>query len=715
MDFLWAAVFYGLAAYWVWRIPFFRNCGISPLERQVLLALKMMAATALYGVYAFYYGDRNTSDALRFFDDAAIIHRLWATDASTWAGVVFGFNTESAAATALTDTLSHWHRERFTGILNDNRLMIRLNALIMIFSRGNYYIHMVVMMFLSFIGLTGIYRGLQQYLPLLNRRVLMSAVFLLPGVWFWSSGVLKEALMFFVLGLQFHFLVRWVKSENMRASALGFVLLIPAGMMVKPYVFLIFWMVSAWLFVSYFYQHRLVFSWITFHLLLAICILGIDAVWDGKLLALLVQKQHDFIALSTVPGTGSAFSLLPLQSDWMSVVLLLPTALANALLRPMIWEAHNPPALMAAIENTGILVLMAVAFLFRKRGLRQEKDMFLIALGFSVWLFALAGLTTPVAGALVRYKIPALPFLVAVLLAYVDVPRLKAAMRLGVFLPLFLLFSCIKPEKADHIIHNADIRYCDPAGQGIWREARAEAAAYKNNILLERGAQHQILNKYGADLYVDMQGRPVFLPRVQVLYLNQNTASDTSSVFCLALNADPSDLDIQGMASKNTTYFLNSGNRALQYLSKYGAMDTAGRKLGGMSVSLSDSGWSHTLKVCALLGYRVHLYQLSAHDTSLLQQTLHHALQGPNDRRWIIEIPCDAPDAFVSLAAQFSLIPLLRDTCRLELKKRSAEANKSILVYPAPKTNNPVYSLHSYTGLMALFEDSLAMGWKILE
>jgi hypothetical protein len=712
MEMCYAFVYYILIALVVWRMPFFGNSGLSWWQLQILLALKMAAGIALYGVYAFYYGDRNTSDALRFFDDAAIIHRLFPTDFSTWAGIVFGWDTHSPAAVQITDTLSHWHRERFTGLLNDNRLMIRLNALIMLFSRGNYYIHMVVMVFLSFAGLTGIFRGLAHYLPTLSRRWLMAAVFLLPGVWFWSSGVLKEGLMFCVLGLQFHFLIRVLSRQNTRTAIFGFALLMPSGMMVKPYVFIIFWAMSTWLLISNFYQHRLVFSWILFHLLASVLVLGTDTLLDHRLLELLVQKQHDFIAVAQAQNAGSAFTLLPLDTDWASVFVMLPTALYNTLLRPMIWEAHNPLALLTAIENTGILLLLILAVVFRRRGLKSEKEMFLFALGFAMWLFALAGLTTPIAGALVRYKVPVLPFLIPVLLSCLDVNRLRSILRLSAILPFLFFFSCIKPEKADLVIHNADIRYFDPAeSKGKWGEVSAEAAAYSKNVLIERGPEHQIMNRYLADTYRDMKKRTLFLPSVQVLDFGTDSTVDVDAHYVLGWQASVKNGHRPFLKEGYKTLFYSAQPDAVQHLSRDGARGPDGSRLNGLSVNLADTGWERTLRLCALLGFGVHLRNADSTDTLQLQTLLQAALEGPNDRRWLIEIPCHAPDFLLRCISKYSLIPIVDATCDSDFQWRCAQVNRTLIIKPSPLPCNPRYTLHTYSCLMAMGKDSLAMGY----
>ena len=56
--------------------------------------------------------------------------------------------------------IEKWGRADITGdfFLNDNRTPIRINAIIMLFSFGNYAVHAFVMLMISFIGQFAFYK-----------------------------------------------------------------------------------------------------------------------------------------------------------------------------------------------------------------------------------------------------------------------------------------------------------------------------------------------------------------------------------------------------------------------------------------------------------------------------------------------------------------------------------------------------------------------------
>jgi len=78
--------------------------------------------------------------------------------------------------------------------------MIILNAILHLFSFGNFYVHIVFFCFFSFLGLTGLFKAFSKHFPS-NTWRLVFGIFLVPTVLFWTSTALKETLAIGILGL----------------------------------------------------------------------------------------------------------------------------------------------------------------------------------------------------------------------------------------------------------------------------------------------------------------------------------------------------------------------------------------------------------------------------------------------------------------------------------------------------------------------------------
>jgi len=115
--------------------------------------------------------------------------------------------------------------------------------------------------------------------------------------------------------------------------------------------------------------------------------------------------------------TKSQVFLPSLDSSWKSYCKAIPYALFNILFQP-VNPGNNPLYWLALAENCFILVLLLYCFWPPLPFLTWTRSpLYLLAVYFVVGSLVLIGLTTPVAGALMRYKIPALPFLFSLILA----------------------------------------------------------------------------------------------------------------------------------------------------------------------------------------------------------------------------------------------------------------------------------------------------------
>jgi hypothetical protein len=124
--------------------------------------------------------------------------------------------------------------------------------------------------------------------------------------------------------------------------------------------------------------------------------------------------------------SGSMLYTPDLQPNFLSFLQAAPIALANVLCRPFIGESFSPVVLMASLENLLLLAGIFFAVMRRRKLHFEQKNLLIFAIGFVVLLFVIIGWVTPVMGAIVRYKVPALPFLgmLIVLVADVKLPSL---------------------------------------------------------------------------------------------------------------------------------------------------------------------------------------------------------------------------------------------------------------------------------------------------
>lgn len=122
-------------------------------------------------------------------------------------------------------------------------------------------------------------------------------------------------------------------------------------------------------------------------------------------------------------AAGSFIKIPVLDGTFLSILENSPAAFATIYFRPFIFESKNPMMMLAAIENSLIILIALTCIFFCYRNIPVRHLLYLCII-VVVLLFSLIGLTTPILGAAVRYKIPALPFLLIALLLILDKDKL---------------------------------------------------------------------------------------------------------------------------------------------------------------------------------------------------------------------------------------------------------------------------------------------------
>lgn len=151
--------------------------------------------------------------------------------------------------------------------------------------------------------------------------------------------------------------------------------------------------------------------------------------WDLDHLrdTIFVEDNHDtslykFLTINKPAGSGIVTERL--EYSVSSFAHLLPVAFFNVLCRPFFFDAHSAAEIMASLENALFLIFFVLCLVFRKK---EPVDLNLLCLCLAVVLlsYCLIGITTTVAGAIVRYKVPFIPFLLMMPLLLLDVEKAK--------------------------------------------------------------------------------------------------------------------------------------------------------------------------------------------------------------------------------------------------------------------------------------------------
>jgi hypothetical protein len=182
---------------------------------------------------------------------------------------------------------------------------------------------------------------------------------------------------------------------------------------------------AGYLINNYFKLNKLIFGYILAIALFVISINIFPLFFPSiDLVVQLISKQHQFAILIAETQPNSSFSIHNL-TDGMSILIHTPIAVLNTLVRPFLWECNSPLIWISGIENIVILAVVFICIIFRKKMNKSQKNIFYFNLFFIFCLFSIIGLTTPIFGAIVRYKIPGILLLLIAMVLLLDLKKLK--------------------------------------------------------------------------------------------------------------------------------------------------------------------------------------------------------------------------------------------------------------------------------------------------
>jgi hypothetical protein len=415
----------------IYKLPFFNAAGISKKSISFVFILKILLGLLLWAVYTFYYPNRSTADIYKYFDDSKVMFDALKSAPLHYFKMLFGIRNNTPEFEPYYSEMHYWSRKNGGGTFNDGHTVIRFNAFIRLFSQGFYTVHTVFICFISLTGFTAIYKA---FIPFFEdkKHELFLAVFLLPSVLFWGSGVLKEGLLFFTLGILIYYFQQPFTWKSLCICLIAGILLALS----KFYVWLA--LLPALFFLLVIRNtgtKRIALKFLIVLILVSLLGTNIDRFSTiQNPLVTLSQKQIEFNSLAegnitdanhqNIPAAGSRIVIPVLQPTFISFIKNAPTALWNVLLRPYPWEIHSAMMLLAGLENVCILFFLIICIVYRLPRNSIKWEYVLFCLSFAIIQFLIIGETTPVLGAIARYKVPSLPFLLIAFLFILDKRKL---------------------------------------------------------------------------------------------------------------------------------------------------------------------------------------------------------------------------------------------------------------------------------------------------
>lgn len=423
-----------------------------------------LAFAAKLGIALFFFAFPYSTmiDSGHYMHDADALSRVLYESPGDFLKIFLGFGDVQSLNEQYLSETTYWSHDK-GWVFSDTRNVIRVNAIFHCLAFHNPRVVLLFNVLFCLIGLRWFYEGLS---PLVKSRknLLFLLIFFLPSTLLWTANLSKEAFLLVGFGL----LIRNIFTGKQLhfSSFIGILILF----MFKPYVgaaFLLAWLVYVllmqanrtwrWTSLAIFTLSGIVFSGIS-HTKIAQFIsqkqfdfinLAEGGVWldvDGSAVRIndadtihlqiyeaenknfyalitmevlgekrehqqvpekikISSSEREYYVLHRLPKSGSYIELIPIDGQFSKLMKSAPQAMFNVLFRPL---PNDPPKSIIKWYFVLETYLFLLILLYALTKIRASKRMnLLIFLGIASILIALIiGWTTPVLGAIVRYKLP---------------------------------------------------------------------------------------------------------------------------------------------------------------------------------------------------------------------------------------------------------------------------------------------------------------------
>jgi hypothetical protein len=387
------------------------------------LTLKFLGAIALGLIYQFYYGG---GDTFNYFYHTIVIRDAFADSFSSGLNLL----TTTSYDPSLTKYAARmfWYGADHGN--NPEFFTARIAAAFGLLCFNTYSIIALFFAATSFAGMWAMYQTFLRIYPLAYKQLAI-AVFFLPSVFFWGSGLMKDSLCLGALGWVFYgFYHGLIEKRNLILSAilggLGAYFLI----MMKVYILMSF--LAPALFWVFNENNQRIRSALLRNILKPFfIIIGAAAGYLGASNLTEGDERFDVDNIgertritqnalySRTKEEGSGYNIGEIDGSIGSIIAVAPQAIIVSLYRPFLWEARNPVMLLSALEALWFAWL-TLHILFRTGAMRCLKlisstPVLSFCLIFTIIFGIGVGTNSGNFGTLVRYKIPLMPFYLAAL------------------------------------------------------------------------------------------------------------------------------------------------------------------------------------------------------------------------------------------------------------------------------------------------------------
>jgi hypothetical protein len=387
------------------------------------LAAKMIGTFVFCSIYLFYY---QGGDTVSYFESSMAMVNLFYKDPQKYIEVMM--SDPSVEIRSLFDDKTGYP---YAYMFFDSHtfMVIKLTSVFSIITLKMYFLTSLLISYVAYFGIWKLFLTFRMYAPEIDNK-LAWAILYFPSPLFWGGGISKDTFTYMATALFVYSAHRFFILKSREITNIAF-LLISSWLIlsIKPYIFLVLFPGGLlWIFYDKLTRIKSAFiSFIVFPvMILAVSLLSFYVLSSlgGSMSKFSLDRAFETAAVTSNDLKqsyygGASFDIGNYDGTIGGMFKLFLPALNAGLFRPYIFEARNAVNLVAGLENLFLFgFTFALLFQTRFKGtfkIIARNPIILFCIIFSILFGFMIGLTTSNFGALVRFKIPLIPFYVSAL------------------------------------------------------------------------------------------------------------------------------------------------------------------------------------------------------------------------------------------------------------------------------------------------------------
>jgi hypothetical protein len=399
-----------------------RHIDTNPVYRFYVWGLfaSVFGALAMGLIYTLYY--QEGGDTIGYYRSSEALVNLLFRDPGAYIKILLGDESREAYSAFSKETGYPWYWGKSSSFF-----VVRVTSIFTLLGFKNYFTASILFAWFFYGGSWKLFLLATQLYPRYSNSLAFGILFF-PSVLFWGSGISKDTITLAATGwFVYSVYMATVEKRNIIKNLIVVALAIYLIIYVKPYVFVAiipaFFIFLAWRSIKTIENPILRIT------LLPLSLFAFLAASFG-LLNLFSELLGDYGTLESIIRKAiityedhiraeqygyNFYSLGEFDGTMWDFFSKAPAAIAAGLFRPYMWEIRNPVMFLAAAENTAFMILVLV-ILWKTGPIKMIKIIFdeplvVFSLTFAIVFAFAVGISTANFGALVRLKIPLLPFI----------------------------------------------------------------------------------------------------------------------------------------------------------------------------------------------------------------------------------------------------------------------------------------------------------------